>query len=129
MIQITFKDNYKTYGKKAGHSEIVENPDLANDPVIATDIAVAYLASKSYIDWGSSSLSSLAKQFERAVGYAKKSSETPKRQKTGSGYLYKLVNGEIPRLASLTLEKDGTNVKAEPSPPVDTFNQEVKGAR
>ena len=129
MIQITFKDNYKTYGKRSGHPQIVENPDLANDPVIATDIAVAYLASKSYIDWGSSSLSSLAKQFERAVGYAKKSSETPKRQKTGSGYLYKLVNGEIPRLASLTLEKDGTNVKAEPIPPVDTFNQEVKGAR
>jgi len=129
MIQITFKDNYKTYGKRSGHPQIVENPDLANDPVIATDIAVAYLASKSYIDWGSSSLVDLSKQFERAVGYAKKRSETPRRAKTGSGYLYKLVNGEIPRLSSLTLEKDGTNVKAEPIPPVDTFNQEVKGAR
>ena len=128
MIQITFKDNYKTYGKRSGHPQIVENPDLANDPVIATDIAVAYLASKK-IDWGSSSLSSLAKQFERAVGYAKKSTETPRRQKTGSGYLYKLVNGEIPRLSSLTLEPDGTNVKAEPLPPVNTNKQEVKGAR
>ena len=128
MIQITFKDNYKTYGKRSGHPQIVENPDLANDPVIATDIAVAYLASKS-IDWSNSSLSSLAKQFERAVGYAKKSTETPRRQKTGSGYLYKLVNGEIPRLSSLTLEPDGTNVKAEPLPPVNTNKQEVKGAR
>ena len=128
MIQITFKDNYKTYGKRSGHPQIVENPDLANDPVIATDIAVAYLASKK-IDWGSSSLSSLAKQFERAVGYAKKSTETPRRQKTGSGYLYKLINGEIPRLSSLTLEPDGTNVKAEPLPPVNTNKQEVKGAR
>ena len=128
MIQITFKDNYKTYGKRSGHPQIVENPDLANDPVIATEIAVAYLASKK-IDWGSSSLSSLAKQFERAVGYAKKSTETPRRQKTGSGYLYKLINGEIPRLSSLTLEPDGTNVKAEPLPPVNTNKQEVKGAR
>ena len=74
-------------------------------------------------------MSSLAKQFERAVGYAKKSTETPRRQKTGSGYLYKLINGEIPRLSSLTLEPDGTNVKAEPLPPVNTNKQEVKGAR
>ena len=41
----------------------------------------------------------------------------------------KLINGEIPRLASLTLEPDGTNVKAEPLPPVNTNKQEVKGAR
>ena len=128
MIQLTFKDNYSTYGKKAGHPQIVENPDLANDPVIATDLAVAYLQSKS-ITWSSNDLNSLANEFARAVGYAKKSTETPRRRKTGSGYLYKLVNGQIPRLASLELEKDGTNVKAEPIPPVDTFNQEVKGPR
>ena len=128
MIQLTFKDNYSTYGKKAGHPQIVENPDLANDPVIATDLAVAYLQSKS-ITWSSNDLNSLANEFARAVGYAKKSTETPRRRKTGSGYLYKLVNGQIPRLASLELEEDGKNVKAEPIPPVDTFNQEVKGPR
>ena len=70
-----------------------------------------------------------ASDFSRAVGYANKRVETPKRKKTASGYLYKLINNEIPRLSSLTLEKDGTNVKAEPIPPVDTFNQEVKGSR
>ena len=134
MIQITFKDNYSTYGKRSGHPEIVQNPDLANDPVIATDIAVAYLASKK-IDWSSSSLSSLASQFRRAVGYSNAVdpktglTQTQLRQKTGTGYFYKLVNGEIPRLASLTLEPDGTNVKAEPLPPVNTNKQEVKGAR
>ena len=128
MIQITFKDNYSTYGKKSGHPEIVQNPDLANDPVIATDIAVAYLQSKS-INWSSTDLGSLATQFEKAVGYANKTNETPKRRKTGSGYLYKLVNGGIPRLGSLELEPDGTNVKAEPLPPVNTNKQDVKGAR
>ena len=134
MIQITFKDNYTTYGKKSGHPEIVQNPDLANDPVIATDIAVAYMQSKN-INWSSSSASSLANQFKSAVGYSdaidKKTglTQTQLRQKTGTGYFYKLINGQYPRLTSLTLEPDGTNVKAEPLPPVNTNKQEVKGAR
>jgi len=125
MIQLTFKDNYKTYGKSSGHPEIVEDPDLANDPVIATDLAVAYLKTKS-ISWDSSNISSLAKQFEKAVGYAAANTETPKRLKTGKGYLYKLVNGQITRLSALTLEDDGTNVKADPVETPDTFKQDVK---
>ena len=86
------------------------------------------MQSKS-INWSSTDLGSLATQFEKAVGYANKTNETPKRRKTGSGYLYKLVNGGIPRLGSLELEPDGTNVKAEPLPPVNTNKQDVKGAR
>ena len=134
MIQITFKDNYTTYGKKSGHPEIVQNPDLANDPVIATDIAVAYMQSKN-INWSSSSASSLANQFKSAVGYSDAIdpktglTQTQLRQKTGTGYFYKLINGQYTRLTSLTLEPDGTNVKAEPLPPVNTNKQEVKGAR
>ena len=134
MIQITFKDNYTTYGKASGHPNIVQNPDLANDPVIATDIAVAYLKSKS-INWSSTSVNSLANQFKKAVGYSdavdRKTglTQTQLREKTGRGYYYNLINGQITRLSSLTLEPDGTNVKAEPLPPVNTNKQEVKGAR
>jgi putative chitinase len=41
LIQLTGKDNYAKYGKLLG-IDLVKNPDLANDPKIAKDIAVAY---------------------------------------------------------------------------------------
>jgi putative chitinase len=128
MIQITFKDNYTKYCKLAGHPEVIQDPDLANDPIIATNIAIAYMKSKS-ISWSSSNISALATEFQDAVGYADKRNETPKRLKTGRGYLYDITNQLIPRITSLTLEKDGTNVKADPVKTPDTFNTKVKGAR
>jgi putative chitinase len=41
LIQLTGKENYEKYGKLLG-VDLVKNPDLANDPKIAKDIAVAY---------------------------------------------------------------------------------------
>lgn len=42
LIGITGKDNYKFYSKMIG-VDLVANPDLANDPVIAAKIAAAYM--------------------------------------------------------------------------------------
>ena len=39
--QLTFKDNYQYFGKKIG-VDIVKNPDLVNDPVVASKIAIAF---------------------------------------------------------------------------------------
>ena len=41
LIQLTGKDNYAKYGKMLG-IDLVNKPELANDPKIAKDIAVAY---------------------------------------------------------------------------------------
>lgn len=41
-IQLTGRDNYQTYGDLIGE-DLVGNPDLAKDPEIARDIAIAYL--------------------------------------------------------------------------------------
>jgi predicted chitinase len=41
LIQLTGKENYAKYSKMLG-IDLVKNPDLANDPKIAKDIAVAY---------------------------------------------------------------------------------------
>lgn len=41
LIQITGKDNYKKYGKIIGR-DLVKNPDLALDPKVAMEIALAY---------------------------------------------------------------------------------------
>jgi predicted chitinase len=46
LIQITGKDNYKHYGDKIG-VDLIKNPDLANDPDIALQIAVEYLKENS----------------------------------------------------------------------------------
>jgi predicted chitinase len=43
FIQLTGRDNYRRYGEKAGHPEIVQEPDKANDPEIAAALAVAYI--------------------------------------------------------------------------------------
>lgn len=131
LIQLTFKNNYIERGRAAGHPEIVENPDLANDPIIATDLAVAYFngAKGKNINWSSSSLDTLAAQFEASVGYADKRNQTPKRRKTAGEKLTSLLNGEITPLTSLTLEEDGKNIEADPVETPDTFKQEVKGPR
>ena len=41
LIQLTGKSNYEKYGKLIG-VDLVENPDLANDPEIASKLAAAY---------------------------------------------------------------------------------------
>lgn len=41
MIQLTGKANYEKYGKLLG-IDLVKNPDLANDPAIAAQLATAY---------------------------------------------------------------------------------------
>lgn len=45
LIQLTGKDNYKKFGDLLG-IDLVNNPDLANDPEVAKNIAVAYFREK-----------------------------------------------------------------------------------
>ena len=112
LIQLTFKDNYRTYGPKAGHPEIVENPDLVNDPEIAVKIACAYIESKT-ITWSSFDFGALGQQFRRAVGYADQGgSETANRIGLGRGFSSKIITGDLTPLASITTVPAGTNIEA-----------------
>jgi predicted chitinase len=43
FIQLTGRANYQRYATKIGRPEIMANPDLANDPAIASQLAVAYI--------------------------------------------------------------------------------------
>ena len=109
LIQITGTNNYKNYGGLAG-VDIYSNPDMANDPEVATKIAVAYLKSKS-VTWTSYNFSSLGSEFKRAVGYAEPAdgSNTASRIGLGKGFYQRLIAGELTPLASLT-----------PTTPIDT---------
>ena len=45
MIQLTGKDNYNRIGKQVG-ADLVSNPDLVNDPVLAPKIVAAFVKNK-----------------------------------------------------------------------------------
>lgn len=122
LIQLTFKDNYRNFGGAAGHPEIVENPDLLNDPEIATAVAVAYLKetfpSRGGGNWSMYNFNQLGQAFEDAVGYGNEAAETPQRIASARGFFSRLRNGEILPLASLT-----------PTPPVASGESTVVDER
>lgn len=112
MIALTFKDNYKRYGSAAGVPQIVENVELANDPVISTKLAIAYLKTKN-ITWTNFEFAALGEQFRRAVGYADQGgAETAKRIGLGRGFASKLVKGDLTPVATLSTQPAGTNIEA-----------------
>ena len=43
--QLTFKGSYEKYGKLIG-ADLVNNPDLLNNPSIAADVAITFLANR-----------------------------------------------------------------------------------
>jgi putative chitinase len=80
LIQLTGKDNYAKYGKLLG-IDLVKNPDLANDPGIAKDIAAAYFAEKQKTGTDLSNIAAIGK----AVGYVDiGGQETKKRAQMAS---------------------------------------------
>jgi predicted chitinase len=80
LIQLTGKDNYAKYGKLLG-IDLVKDPDLANDPSIAKDIAAAYFAEKQKKGTDLSNIAAIGK----AVGYVDiGGQETKKRAQMAS---------------------------------------------
>lgn len=81
LIQLTGKDNYAKFGKMIG-VDLVGNPDLANDPNIAQQLAAAYFAEKQKKGTNLADINAIGK----AVGYAGGSAETAKRAQLAQGF-------------------------------------------
>jgi putative chitinase len=64
LIQLTGKDNYRAFSKLIGE-DLVNNPDLVNDPLIAQKVAVAYFLRAQQRGTNLSDIASVGK----AVGY------------------------------------------------------------
>ena len=64
LVQLTGKENYEKYGKMLG-VDLVNNPELANDPDLAQRIAVAYFKEKQKAGVNLSD----PKQVSKAVGH------------------------------------------------------------
>lgn len=71
-IQLTGKENYERYGKKLG-IDLVNDPDLANDPSIAIKIAAEYLKDRGV---------NVDNIFGAATGGTKRKNLTAKWRKT-----------------------------------------------
>ena len=82
LIQLTGKYNYRKYGDMIG-VDLVSNPDLANDPQIAQQIAAAYFAEKQK---GGTDLTDI-NAVGKAVGYAGGAEETARRSATAQDIL------------------------------------------
>jgi predicted chitinase len=85
MIQLTGKSNYKKYGDMIG-VDLVKNPDLANDPVIAQKLAAAYFADKQKAGVNLADINAIGK----AVGYAGGPAETARRAQLAQGFSSRL---------------------------------------
>lgn len=91
LIQLTGKYNYDVYSKKVG-VDLVGSPDLANDPVLASKIAVEYFLSKQK---GGVDLKDI-NAVGQAVGYAGGQAETNKRAAIAKTFETKLAQNSPP---------------------------------
>lgn len=82
LIQLTGKSNYEKFGKMLG-IDLVENPDLANDPDVAAKIAAAYFAEKEKRGVDLTDIAAVGK----AVGYAGGQAETLKRAQLAQNFM------------------------------------------
>jgi putative chitinase len=81
LIQLTGKDNYAKFGKMLG-VDLVKNPDLAADPEISKQIAVAYFKEKKKAGVNLSNINAVGD----AVGYVGSKTETAKRENIAKSY-------------------------------------------
>lgn len=103
FIQLTGRGNYTKYGQEIGHPEIVTNPDLANDPAIAAQLAVAYILDR----WDGQDFDSMV----RCVGTC-----TPDIYATKKAYYEQfLASGEF-NTQAVPPEPAATSAEARPDP-------------
>jgi predicted chitinase len=83
LVQLTGKDNYEKFGRMLG-IDLVKNPDLAANPEIAKQIAVAFFKDKQQSGTDLTDIDAVGK----AVGYAGGAKETQRRANLASGYKF-----------------------------------------
>jgi len=82
IIGITGKDNYRRYGKKLD-IDLLNNPDLANDPKITLQIAAEILKDKQKRGVNFKDIQELG----RSIGYGTGEAETKKRSRFAQEFL------------------------------------------
>ena len=91
LVQLTGKDNYTSMGDKLG-LDLVNNPDLANDPAIAAKIQAQYYADRKKT--GKFDYSDV-NQVAKATGHAGGAAENMKRAKLAEQIKSDMASGKI----------------------------------
>lgn len=106
LVQLTGKNNYEEYGKKLG-IDLVNNPELANDPTIASKIAASYFSDKkkSGVDMGN--IAAVGK----SVGYAGGEAETNRRAGYAKEFESQIMTSGSAELATDVTPRAETNMK------------------
>lgn len=112
-FQLTGKGNYERYGNMIG-VDLVNNPDLANDPAIAAKIAVAYMKDR-YKGGGFEGM-------KRAVGNSVAETEAVKN----ANYARYMQTGEFARAAAPTAQVATANAPPANVPPAQPANGNVQ---
>lgn len=109
LHQLTGKDNYQKYGDKIG-VDLVNNPDMANDPKIAAQLASVYFAEAKQRGTNLGDINSIGK----AVGYAGGPAETRNRANLAEGFKSQLgqmsSSGTSPALDSTAIPSSDAKV-------------------
>lgn len=125
LIQLTGKNNYEKYGKMLG-IDLVGNPDMASDPVVAQKIAAMYF---SQAQARGTDLTDI-RQVGKAVGYVDHGGgETNKRAGLAGGFLdmlSKLSTSTPAAPASKPAEPPKPEVKPQPAPAVPNDDKNKK---
>ena len=113
LIQLTGKDNYAQYGKMIG-VDLLKNPDLANDPEVASKLAVAYFKDKQNKGKNLSDIN----QVNKSVGFADPSGkEGEARKNLASKFAQQIQAGQYQTMpASNQANKDIVASKSAPPP-------------
>ena len=111
LIQLTGKDNYAKFGKMLG-IDLVGNPDLANDPDIAQQLAIAYFKEKQKSGINLSD----SRQVSKAVGHVDIGGEESGRREL----LAQNILDKLPQAATSTVASNTTT-------PIDKLPQAAEG--
>lgn len=107
LIQLTGKANYERYGKMIGE-DLVNNPDLANDPQIASKLAAVYFKDKQSRGINLSNIESVNK----SVGFAGGAEESKRRAQLAEAFFKEPTKGSVMTTAS-TVIADAKSVQSQ----------------
>lgn len=100
MIQLTGRDNYAKYGKMAG-VDLEKNPELMNDPKVASAVSVAYMKNRTKkVGEGGDVYESVARGVGNAVGSTEIVKKNAYARNLASGQFG--PNGEMPSTQTAT---------------------------
>jgi predicted chitinase len=120
LVQLTGKNNYEEMGKKLG-LDLVNNPDLANQPEIASKIAAQYYADRknrfNYKD---------ISQVAKATGHAGGQAETLKRAQYAQQLKMEMNSMPKENKAYAEVNNKSKNVAQNMTPPVIVNNNTNK---